>query len=82
MTYKVGLTIVCYGVVMIALLKGIIAGIIGTAIVSLLVQRVSDSNGGALSIHVLDIAGHQVHWSWPLFLVLTGFATALFKMME
>ena len=67
---------------MIALLKGIIAGMIGTVIVSLLVQRVSDSDGGALSIHLLNVAGYQVHWSWPLFVVLVGFATALFKMME
>lgn len=72
----------CYSAAMIALLKGIIAGMIGTVIGSLLIQRVSNSDGGALAIHLLNIGGYQVHWSWPLFVVLGGFATALFKMME
>lgn len=67
---------------MISLLKGILAGIAGTAIVALLIQRVSASNGGALGIHLLSVADYQIHWSWPLFIILSGFATALFKMME
>lgn len=67
---------------MIALLKGILAGMAGTAIIALLIQRVSASNGGALGIHLLSFADYQIHWSWPLFIILSGFATALFKMME
>lgn len=67
---------------MIALLKGILAGMIGNAILSLLIQRVSDSTGGALRIHLLSVGDYTIHWSWPLFILLTGFAAALFKMME
>ena len=67
---------------MIALLKGIIAGIIGSAITSLLVNRVTSSDGGVLNIHLLSIADHQFYWSWPLFIILGAFGTTLFKMME
>jgi fructose-specific phosphotransferase system IIC component len=65
-----------------ALLKGIIAGLIGSLIASLLVNKVTSSKGGALNIHLVSIADHQIYWSWLLFIVLGAFATALFKMMD
>lgn len=67
---------------MIALLKGLLGGMIGTVIVSLLVQRVTGSDGGALGIHLLSFADYRIYWSWPLFVILSGFSAALFKMME
>ncbi|MGE0774837.1 MAG: hypothetical protein AB7G25_12940 [Sphingomonadaceae bacterium] len=67
---------------MFALLKGIVVGAIGAVIVSLLVHKVTASDGGALDIDLVSIAGQQFYWSWPLFIVLSGFSAALFKMMD
>ena len=63
-----------------ALLTWIVAGIMGS----------NGTKGGFLFIHQIHISGnsafatsaHSFYWSWPLFIVSTVLAFAIFKMME
>ena len=74
---------------MIALFKGIFPAILLTWVVCTIIGS-NGSKGGFLYIQLIHIAGnsafatssHSFYWSWPLFIVSTTLAFAIFKMME
>lgn len=65
-----------------ALFKGILAGILAALIISFFMMRAGYPAGGVLALHREAIAGFSFNWSWPIFLVIGGIATAIFKMMD
>ena len=67
---------------MIALLKSIVLGAIGSMLVSLLIYRTIGALGGKAAIQAWHIADHNFYWSWPIFLAAGGLAFAIFKLME
>jgi len=66
---------------MIALFKALLPGAILTWIVSYIIGS-NDSTGGFLDIFATTVSGHELYWSWPLFIAGTGLAWAIFWMME
>lgn len=66
---------------MISLLKGVLLGAILTFVVSALIHA-GGSAGGFLNIRELQISGHYVAWSWPLFIASSGLAFGILKLME
>jgi arginine exporter protein ArgO len=40
------------------------------------------TQGGVLAIQAAPVMDYHVFWSWPLFLLFTGLAWALFSMMK
>ncbi len=67
---------------MISLLKGIALGVLGGLIVPLLMHRISGAEGGVLAVQFIHLFGYSFWWSWPIFVIASGFAFAIFKMME
>lgn len=64
-----------------AFLKALVPGFLLTWIVSGVLGS-NHSRGGMLAIEHTYIQGHSFYWSWPLFLVATLLAWALFWMMD
>lgn len=62
-------------------IKALIPGFLLTWIVSGIIGS-NGSRGGMAAIEHTYIQGHGFYWSWPLFLVATGLAWALFWMMD
>lgn len=54
-----------------SLIKALLAGGILTFVVSETIHA-GNSRGGYLNIGEFQLAGHYVHWSWPLFVVAAG----------
>ena len=65
-----------------ALIKGIPCGLIAALIISFFMLRAGYPEGGVLALHRAALAGYVFSWSWPIFLVIGGIATAIFKLME
>jgi hypothetical protein len=65
-----------------ALIKGIPCGLIAALIISYFMLRAGYPPGGVLALHRTALAGYVFSWSWPIFLVIGGIATAIFKLME
>jgi len=65
----------------VAFFKALIPGCLLTFIISLVVGS-NGSRGAWLSIDYVTIESVSFYWSWPLFLIATGLAWALFWMME
>jgi hypothetical protein len=63
-----------------SLVKAIVLGVVLTWIVSIVLGS-NHSTGGYLSIHLMHVAGYDIHWSWPLFFIATGLAWAILTMM-
>lgn len=55
-----------------SLISWVVAAIIGS----------QGSRGGWAAIHRVTIEGVSFHWSWPIFIIGTGLAWAIFWMME
>jgi hypothetical protein len=66
---------------MIALLKGLIPGIILTWIVCSLIGS-NGSTGGMLHIFHGEVAEHTVYFSWTLFFTSTGLSWLIFTLLE
>ena len=62
-------------------IKALIPGFLLTWIVSGVIGS-NGSRGGMAAIEHAYIQGHSFYWSWPLFVVATGLAWALFWMMD
>ena len=65
----------------ISFIKGLIPGTILTWLLAL-VMGSNQTKGGFLNIFHTYIAGYSFYWSWPLFIVATALAWAIFWMME
>ena len=62
----------------------LIASVFGAAI-SIVVSYILnyfDSDGGFLSIFLLQLADVQIFWSWPLFFIGTGLSWGILQMMK
>jgi len=64
-----------------AFFKALLPGAILTWIVTYIIGS-QGSSGGFLNIFNTSIMGHDFYWSWPLFIIGTGLAWAIFSMME
>ncbi|TCM22247.1 hypothetical protein EDF56_101933 [Novosphingobium sp. PhB165] len=64
-----------------AIIKALIPAFLLTWVVSLVIGS-QGSHGGALTITHTFYQGHELYWSWPLFLGATGLAWAIFSMLE
>jgi hypothetical protein len=65
-----------------ALLKGILCGLIAALIISFFMLRAGYPGGGVLALHRAVLADYVFSWSWPIFFVIGGIATAIFKLMD
>ena len=65
-----------------ALIKGILSGLIAALIISYFMIRAGYPAGGVLALHRAAVGGFSFDWSWPIFLVIGGIATGIFKMMD
>jgi len=63
------------------LIKGLIPGFLLTWIVCGVLGS-NGSKGGMLAIQHSYVEGHNFYWSWALFVVATGLASAIFWMMD
>lgn len=61
--------------------KGILVGIVLTFVVCLVIGS-QGTTAGYLYIHQLPILDYKVWWSWPLFVVSSGVASAIALMMK
>lgn len=61
--------------------KALIPGLILTLVVATIMGS-NGATGAFLDIHRVDLAGHHLHWSWPLFLAATGLAWGILWTME
>jgi hypothetical protein len=66
---------------MIALIKGLIPGILLTWIVCGLIGS-NGSTGGILHIFHASIGQFEIYWSWSLFIASTGLAWLIFALLE
>jgi hypothetical protein len=64
-----------------AFFKALIPGIILTWVVSIIIGS-NHSDGGFINIQRESIAGHDIYWSWPLFIASTMIAWAIIAMMD
>lgn len=64
-----------------AVIKALVPGFLLTFVVSLVIGS-QGSQGGMLVITHTYYQGHELYWSWPLFLGATGLAWAIFSLME
>ena len=62
-------------------IKGLIPGVLLTWIMSGIIGS-NGSRGGMLDIQRLYISGHDVYWSWHLFIAATLLGTAIFWMLD
>lgn len=62
-------------------LKALLFGSFLTFIVSEAIWA-GKSRGGYLNISAVELSGHYVHWSWPLFIVATGLIWGILALME
>ncbi|PEQ11154.1 hypothetical protein B2G71_18720 [Novosphingobium sp. PC22D] len=63
------------------LIKGLIPGSLLTWIVAGVLGS-NGSRGGFLDIARVNLDGHTMYWSWPLFLAATGLAASLYWMTD
>lgn len=61
--------------------KALIPGSILTWLGATVIGR-NGSPGGFLNIHSFMLQGHQVHWSWPLFMGATVLAWVIFWTLD
>lgn len=61
--------------------KALIPGSILTFVLCIILGT-NHTSAGWLNVHRLTIQSYDLYWSWPLFLLATGLAWALFWMME
>lgn len=62
----------------------LIASVFG-ATISVIVSYILnyfETDGGFLSVHLLQLAGAELFWSWPLFFIGTGLSWAILQMMK
>ncbi|WP_395332929.1 hypothetical protein WBP06_06285 [Novosphingobium sp. BL-8H] len=64
-----------------AIIKALIPAFLLTWVVSLVIGS-QGSSGGMLAITHTFYQGHELYWSWPLFLGATGLAWAIFSLLE
>lgn len=64
-----------------AFLKALIPGFILTLLVAGAIGS-QGSSGGFLEISRFAVEGHDLYWSWPLFIAGTGLSWALLWMMD
>jgi hypothetical protein len=64
-----------------AFFKALLIGVVFDLIVSAVIHG-GGSSGGFLYIDELLVAGHYVHWSWPLFVVGTGLVWGILMLMR
>jgi hypothetical protein len=62
-------------------IKGLVPGTLFTWFLSLIFGR-NHTSAGWLEVHMTSLADTHFYWSWPLFLIMTGLAWAIFWMME
>lgn len=62
-------------------IKAVFLGGILTFIVSEAIWA-SKSRGGYLNIAEVQLSGHYIHWSWPLFIVAAGVITGILLLMK
>ena len=61
--------------------KGLVPGTILTFVLCL-VMGSNGTSGAWLEIHRISLQGHDVYWSWPMFVLATGLSWAIFWMLE
>jgi hypothetical protein len=66
---------------MTALVKGMLAGLLGTIILSHILHGQTGRTGELLAVHYYRLSDFAFYWSWPLFIGFAGLGWALFKMM-
>lgn len=64
-----------------AFIKALIPAFLLTWIVSLVIGS-QGSKGGALAITHTFYEGHELYWSWPLFMGAAGLAWAIFSLLD
>ena len=66
---------------MIALLKAIALGIVLAFVVSLFIGS-GGSTGGLLHVFHVDAGDIEFYWSWPVFVVGTGWSFGVFLLLD
>lgn len=64
-----------------SLIKALLLGAVLNLIVSGAIHA-GGSGGGYLNIGQVQIAGHYIHWSWPLFVAAAGMIWGILLLMK
>jgi hypothetical protein len=61
--------------------KALLPGTAGTFVLSLILGS-QHTKAGWLNVERLTVESFSFHWSWPLFIILTGLAWLIFWLLE